>query len=182
MSRLTFRVLAATLVAFAAVGAGQTASAAPVDLICPSAATLYFTPGVTLGSQSVQITGTDALGTVASSLTPCSSVLTGVPYTGGTGVFSGSGSFGCLSIGLSGLTGSASGTVHMTWNDGDTSTIGWNLSISGAVPLVDATVTSGALQGSTVTVLPVPTGLAGNCALAPITSISFAGPTIFAQL
>jgi hypothetical protein len=176
-----FRALAVTLIAYAVLGV-QTAFAAPVDLVCPSAATLNFTPGVTLGSQAVHITGTDALGTAASPLSPCSSALTGVPYTGGTGVFSGSGSFGCLSIGLTGLTGSASGTVQVTWDNGDTSTIGWSLSVSGAVPLVNATVTSGALQGSTVIVIPVPTGLTGNCLLSPVTSISFAGPTVFTQL
>jgi hypothetical protein len=181
MKRRALHVLAMTLVASLLAGA-QAASAAPVDLICPSAATLHFTPGVGLGSQPVQITGSETLGTALSPATPCSSVLTGVPYTGGTGQFSGSGTFGCLAIGLTGLTGGASGTVLVTWNNGDTSTISWSLTLAGAAPIVSASVTAGALRGSSVVVVPLPTGFTGNCLLTPVVSISFAAVTAFAQL
>ncbi len=182
MKRLSLPVLAMMLVASLVLGAPQSAVAAPVDLTCPSAATLQFTPGVGLGSQPVQISGSHALGTAVSPLTPCSSVLTGVPYTGGTGQFSGSGNFGCLAIGLTGLTGGASGTILVTWNNGDTSTISWSLTVAGAAPIVSASVTEGALQGSSVVVVPVPTGFSGNCLLTPVTSISFAAVTVFVQL
>ncbi len=182
MKRLALRLAALTLATFPIVGAGQVASAAPVDLICPSAATLNFSPGVGLLAQPVQITGTHALGTGLSPATPCSSVLTGVPYTGALGQFSGSGTFGCLAIGLTGLTGGASGTIAVTWNNGDTSTISWSLTVAGAAPVVTASVTAGALQGSSVVVVPAPTGFTGNCVLTPVTSISFAAVTVFARL
>jgi hypothetical protein len=177
------RLLTAVSLIVLPVLAARPASAAPVDLVCPSSATLNFTPGVTLGSQTLQITGVLDLGTSVSPLTPCSSVLTGVPFTGGTGVFSGTGTFGCITLGLFGITGGgAQGTVAVTWNDGTKSTITFSLTLSGPVPLVSASVTSGELEGSTVIVAPFPVGLTGNCIFAPLTSISVAAVTAFVQL
>jgi hypothetical protein len=50
------------------------------------------------------------------------------------------------------------------------------------VPVITVTVTSGALQGSTVVVAALPTGFNGNCLLAPVTGLSFAGVVGFVQL
>ncbi len=49
------------------------------------------------------------------------------------------------------------------------------------VPTVTASITSGAMQGSTILVAPGPTGLTGNC-LTPVTSLSFAGFVVIVQL
>ena len=78
--------------------------------------------------------------------------------------------------------GSASGTIPITWNNGDTSTITWSVSLGGIVPTIVARVTSGVLLGSNVALVPAPTGLSGNCVFAPVTSISFIGVAIFARL
>ena len=175
------RAFIATIVAFAAVGAGQSASAAPVDLVCPFAVTVNFNPGLTLLAQPVQITGTAAAGSSLSPLTPCSSVLTGVPYIGGTANVAGSGILGCTLIGPSGLAGNISGTLPIVWNNGDISTIAWSATFAAVVPVASATVTSGPLQGATMLVTPLPTGLTGNC-ITPVTSISFAGLAVFVRL
>ncbi len=174
------RVLIATVMALPLVGAGNAASAAPVDLECPFTATVNFSPGLDLTTRAQQITGFAAAGTAVSSLTPCSSVLNGVPYTGLSGPFSGTGDLGCIAVGAGGLVGSVSGTIPITWNNGDTSTITWSASLGGIVPTIDASVTSGVLRGASVALVPVPTGLSGNCALAPVRSISFTGVALFA--
>jgi hypothetical protein len=182
MRKQVLCVLVATSTAFLVLGVGGQALAAPVDLTCPFAATITFTPGLGLVSQSQHITGMAEAGTSVSSLTPCSSVVTGVQYAGGSGPVSGTGTLACATVGLSGLTGSANGTVAVTWNNGDTSTITWSVTLGGAFPVVSASVISGALRGSTVSVAPTPTGLTGNCLLAPVTSVSFAGAVVFSRL
>lgn len=165
------------VVATAGAAAGS-ASAAPVDLVCPFAGTITAAPGASLLPQAQQIGGTVALGTSVSPLTPCSSVLTGVPYTGGVATVSGAGNFGCLPLGIA----SVAATLQLTWNNGDTSQISASVTVVGPVPVVMANVTGGALQGSTLAFAPVPTGLTGNCVLAPGTALSFAGLTTFLAL
>ncbi len=182
MRRLVLRGSIAMIFALPVVGSGAIASATPVDLVCPLAATINFSPGLTLLSKPVQISGTASAGTAVSSATPCSSVLTGVPYTGATGSVAGTGTLGCTLLGPGGLAGNASGTLPITWNNGDTSTITWSATLVAVIPTVTASVTSGALAGSTLVVAPLPTGLTGNCLTSPITSLSFAGLVAFAQV
>jgi hypothetical protein len=140
---------------------------------------MNLSPGLGLTPEPQQITGFAAAGTAVSSLTPCSSALTGLPYTGLSGPFSGTGDLGCISVGASGLVGSASGTIPITWNNGDTSTITWSASLGGIVPTIVARVTDGALRGSNVALVPAPTALSGNCVLAPVRSFSITGLATF---
>ncbi len=176
-------LLMAVLVALPVLGGAGVASATPVDLVCPGAATGFATPGVTLIPGPVQFTGTVRGGTALSPATPCSSALTGVPYTGFVGTVVGSGTLGCAAVGVGNLVGGATATVSMTWNNGDTSTMLATLtSALGPVPIVTASITAGALQGSTVTGLGVPTAFTGNCLLAPVTSLSATGVGVFLQL
>ena len=174
MNRQGRGVLVATVIAWLLGGAGNVAVAAPVDLVCPFAATIHFSPGLGLAAAPQQITGTTAYGTSASPMTPCSSVLTGVPYTGATGLVSGTGTLGCVAVGLGGVLASASGTVQVTWNNGDASTITFSVTVGGLVTSIDASVTSGALKGSRVALAGVPTGLTGNC-ITPLTGLGVSG-------
>jgi hypothetical protein len=173
-------VLLLSVMTVAALGA-QPAMAAPVDLVCPFAGTASFSPGVTLTSKAVSLSGSTAYGTGLSPLTPCSSVVSGVSYTGGTGQVSGSGTLACVVLG-NGLSGAVSGTILQNWSNGDTSTISFSVVPVGPVPVFLANVTGGALQGATVTVIPGPTGLSGNCLLSPVTSLSFGGFIVFSRL
>ena len=155
----------------------QPAAADLVDLTCPFTATINFSPGLTLVPRPQQITGSASAGTSIPSAIPCSS-LTGVPYTGASGLVSGSGTLACVATDLS---GGVSGTLPITWNNGDTSTITWSASVAGLVPTVSAQVTSGPLTGSSIIVLPIPTGLTGSC-IVPLTSVSFAGLLTFVDI
>jgi hypothetical protein len=124
------------------------AATGKTDLTCPLDAV------VTLGNE-VQATVT--LGTRTPAGTPCTST-SGVPYKGATGTLSGSGTFQSTDAGSS---GAESGTLTLTWDNGDTSTISENASlqtggtsidkapIKGAAPLM-ARDTGGALQGDSV--------------------------------
>ena len=147
--------------------------------MCPFTANVHFSPGLSLNAEPQQMSGFAAAGTAVSSLTPCSSALTGLPYTGLSGPFYGTGTLGCVSVGASGLVGSANGTIPITWNNGDTSTITWSASLGGIVPTIVARVTEGALLGSNVALVPAPTGLAGNCLLAPLTNFNITGLATF---
>jgi hypothetical protein len=173
-SRRASFVLLVSLLAFP-LSAAQSASGDIVDLACPLSATIHFVPGLTLVPQPVEISGSAAAGTSVSPATPCSSV-TGVPYTGASGPVTGTGTVACVTTGLS---GSANGTLPITWNNGDASMITWSVTVGGAVPTVSAQVTSGELTGSRILVAPVPTGINGNCLLAPLTSVSFTGVVEF---
>jgi hypothetical protein len=182
MKAKVLRALVVALVASSVVGVAHPASATPVDLACVFSATVTFSPGVALLPQNVHFTGTAEVGRSVSSLTPCSSVLTGVPYTGADGPVSGSGQLGCQPLGFNGsLVGSVSGTFSATWNNGDTSTIFFSATLVGVVPVVTASVIAGALQGSSIPAVGIPTGITGNC-LTPITGISLAGIVVFSQL
>jgi hypothetical protein len=161
------------------VGAGNAASATPLDLVCPFTATVNFSPGLGLTARPQQMTGVAAAGSAVSSLTPCSSVLSGLPYTGLSGPVYASGTLGCISVGLGGLVGSARGTIPITWNNGDTSTITWKVTLGGIVPTIEARVTSGALPGSNVALVPAPTAISGNCAIAPLRNLSITGVATF---
>lgn len=171
--------LAATVVAM--LGGAQAASAAPVDLVCPFAATATATPGVGLLPSAQTFGGAGAVGTLG---VPCSSVLSATPYTSGTATVTGSGILGCVNVGVGGLVGNATLVISITWNNGDMSTVTAHLTAApGPVFVLTASVTSGALQGSTVTISPpIPTGLTGNCLLSPVTSISALGLIAFTRL
>lgn len=159
------------LAALPMFAASLAAHALSVDLICPFSATVNFSPGLTLINQSEAISGIARAGTATSPLTPCTSPV-GVPYSGATGVLQASGMLACVSTGL---IGNESGTIKVTWNNGDTSTITESASVNGLVPVVNATVTSGHLRGDTVLVQAVLSGFNGNCAINPLTTVDFAG-------
>jgi hypothetical protein len=168
------RILLATLLAMVAlpalaVSSATAASAQPLtDLTCPFSATVNASPGYSLASQAQQITGQIALGSALLPATPCSSLF-GTPYHGATGTITGSGTQNCL------LVGSVTGTIDLTWDNGATSTITFSESAVIFVPVVTASVTSGALKGSSIVVAPIPTGFTGNCLLTPATSLTITG-------
>ncbi len=123
MKQRALRLLVAMFAVLPFGALAQPAAASPVDLVCPFAMRVDLNPGLGLFPQTVQIGGQAYAGTALSPLTPCSSVLTGVPYTGASGPVIGSGTLACVTVGAAGLTGSASGTVPLTFNNGDTGTI-----------------------------------------------------------
>ncbi len=162
--------------ATAPLAVSQPVSAAQgVDLTCPFAVSVSISPGLGLTSQSQSVTGSLKGGTDLLGATPCSSI-TGTPYHGATGIIKGSGSQNCL------LQGSLSGTIDVTWDNGDTSTITWSDVIVLFVPVVRASITSGALKGDTIVVAGLPTGFAGNCILAPVNGLTLIGVAEFLPL
>lgn len=184
MRKCVRRVLCVALAALPMLGAADVASAAPVDLTCPATATIHFSPGVGLIPTTVTVTGTVALGTSASPFIACSSPLTGTPYTGGTGTATGTGTIGCVTVGLGGLVGSITATVLVTWDNGDTSTMVATVAAApGPLPILTGTVTGGAMQGATGVGAPLlVTGFTGNCVLTPVTSFSLIGVAQFVKL
>jgi hypothetical protein len=160
----------------ASPAAAQTLPPVPMeDLICPIAATVRVTPGIRLLAQPQQLTGHVQGGTAVSPLTPCTS-LTGVPYQGFTMELTGTGAMAC---GIAALEGGLSGTAHVTWDNGDTSTASWSVTTVAMVPVVNVTVTDGALASASVVVGGVPTSLTGNCPLNPIIGVGFGGVAEF---
>lgn len=151
--------------------ATRSIQAGDTDLTCPDAANLHFEPGLSPQTQPQKITGTLRIGTESSPATPCSS-LSGVPYKGAVGVIEGTGDLGCTATSL---TGGAQGTVDITWDNGDTSVVEWEATTYGAAPVLTATFTEGALEGSTIVQEGLPTGISGTCVLNPITSGGFSG-------
>jgi hypothetical protein len=151
-------------------------AAAPLaDLICPFSITGTASPGLTLTSQLQHITGQVKIGSGLLGATPCSS-LSGVPYHGATGAISASGTESCL------LQGSLSGTSVLTWDNGDTSTITATERVVFFIPILTATITSGALAGASIVVVAVPTGFAGTCVLGPVRSVTLTGIAVVARL
>lgn len=152
--------------------AAQEAPGGPVtDLTCVISGTAQISPGIGLLSQPQELTGQVQGGTAVSPATPCTS-LTGVPYQGFTMVLSGGGHMACLTAALE---GGMSGTGEVTWDNGDTSAVDWSITTVAMVPVVNVTLTDGALAGSSVVVAGLPSSLTGNCALNPVTSIGFGG-------
>lgn len=171
------------LVALPVVGLGEPAHAAFADLLCPFSLRIDLNPGITLAPQSEQIGGQANAGTSLSPLTPCSSLVSGVPYTGAAGPVTGTGTLSCVTVGAAGLTGGASGTVPLTFNNGDTSTIAWSVTVGGLLPVVTATFIGGALDGAALVLVPAAlTGLSGNCVLAPIRSLTVVGLAVVVRL
>ncbi len=182
MSRRVVHTCIAVCIAFGVACSATTASAAPVDLLCPITATVTSTPGVGLIAHNVQLSGTATAGTPGSPVA-CSSFLSGTPYAGGSGPITGSGQLSCIGLGVTGLTGHVAGTIPITWNDGDHSTISWSLTATAlAAPILQLTVTGGELQGASGVMVPVPTGINGNCLLSPIKTLSLTGVILLAQL
>ena len=167
--------LVAMLGAMLLLGSGQSAHAASVDLTCPIAGTIKFNPGLTLLSRTVEVDGNVLIGSAVSALTPCSTVLTGVNYTGASGPLTGTATLACGGVGLNSLRpGSGSGTIDLKFDNGDRTTLDWNLIFDFMVPIVGVKASDGVLKGSSITVVPAPTGLSGNC-LTPLRSIGFGG-------
>lgn len=178
-SLLSLPMLAALAAPTASPAAAQEAPDASVaDLACPISATAQFTPGISLLSQPQELTGEVQGGTAVSPATPCTS-LTGIPYQGFTMELTGTGHMAC---GTAALDGGASGTAQVTWDNGDTSTLEWSITTVAMVPVVNVTLTDGALSGANVVVAGVPTSLTGNCVLNPITGAGFVGTAEFLKL
>jgi hypothetical protein len=181
MRRLRHLLVAILTVLPVSLGVAATASAAPSDLTCAYSSTATFTPGVTPTPQDIAFGGTIKAGSQLSAATPCASG-TGVPYIGAIGTMSGKATnLACFTTGLS---GSASGTVAVTWfnPDGtqDHSTIAWSATLSGAVSVVaDLSVAGGQVNGDTVVLTIALTGLHGNCALDPLGAVSVTGTITF---
>ena len=76
------------------------------------------------------------------------------------------------------LAGNIQATVPITWNNGDVSVVSVDVTAVGPIPVVTATISSGAMQGSTGTGVPALTALTGNCLLTPVTSLSLAGVAV----
>lgn len=169
MKRLCLGVLCVAA-GLSALGMPRPAAAAPppLDVTCPFTLTANLDPGGTFTTQSQQLTGEIKLGSALSPAPPCSS-LTGTPYRGATGRITGSGSVSCL------LDGSMSGTIELTADNGDTSTLAWSFRSVLLIPLFALTPTSGVLVGATVVAVPLPIGFSGSCLLGPIRSVTFAG-------
>ncbi|MGH9162433.1 MAG: hypothetical protein ACRD2X_20905 [Vicinamibacteraceae bacterium] len=175
-SLLLLPLLGLLSAATASPAAAQAPPTAPVtDLLCPIAATVRIAPGITLLAQPQQLTGHVQGGTAVSPLTPCTS-LTGVPYQGFTMELTGTGGMACS---IAALEGGLSGTAQVTWDNGDTSTVDWSVTTVAMVPVVNVTVTDGALAGASVIVGGVPTSLTGNCVLNPVTGVGFGGVAEF---
>ena len=168
---LSVPVIAVGLVATAPTEA-QAAPASPVaDLTCTISGTAHVTPGISLLSQPQKLTGQVQGGTDVSPLTPCTS-LSGVPYQGFTMTLTGTGYMACLTAALQ---GGLSGTGKVTWDNGATSSVAWSITTVAMVPVVNVTLTSGALQGASVVVAGLPDSLTGNCATSPVTGLGFGG-------
>ena len=89
-------------------------------------------------------------------------------------MLTGSGTVGCAGVGS--LTGAAQGTAAITWNNGDTSTAAWELTIAAPIPTVTGTITGGAMAGASFVVAGlVPLGVTGDCVFTPLTGLSVAG-------
>lgn len=142
-----------------------------VDLTCPDAANLRFEPGLTPQTQTQKITGKLFAGTEYSPAAPCSSA-SGIPYKGAVGIIEGTGELSCTATSV---TGGASGTVDITWDNGDQSVVEWEATSYGAAPVLTATFTEGALEGYQIVQEGVPTGISGTCVPSPITSGGFSG-------
>ena len=182
MKRRALRVLVAMFAVLPLAALTEPASAAPADLVCPFAMRVDLNPGLGLFPQTIQIGGQANAGTALSPLTPCSSVLTGVPYTGAAPLI-GSGTLACVTVGAAGLTGSASGTVPLTFNNGDTGTINWTITVGGAVPVVTGNISGGTLDGSTlVSYQRSCHGPHGQLRAAPVTSFTIAGLAVVVRL
>jgi hypothetical protein len=171
-SLLSLPVLATLVAAAASPAAAQEAPDGPVaDLTCVIAGFAELSPGVGLLSQPQALAGVVQGGTEVTPATPCTS-LTGVPYQGFTMELTGTGHMGCTTGALEGGLG---GTGTVTWDNGDTSAVDWSITQVLFVPVVNVTLTDGALAGSSVVVAAHPVGLTGNCVLNPVTNLGFAG-------
>lgn len=173
--RKLYLVLIAVGLGLPALVVSRPVSASGIDLTCPFSVSVSASPGLTLTQQAQSVTGSLRGGSSLSEATPCSS-LTGVPYRGATGVIRGSGTQNCL------LQGSLSGTVDVTWDNGDRSTVTWSEVLVLFAPVVRASVTSGALKGFTIAVVGLPTGFTGSCVLGPFTSLTLTGVVEFLPL
>lgn len=181
MRARTRRAVLAILIALPLAAMADPASAAPVDLTCAFGSSFTAAPGVGLAPSTQAISGTLSMGTALSPALPCSSPLTGTPYTAATAVVTGTGTLGCVVVG-NGVSGTLTATATLHWDNGDTSTVSIAAALVPVVPVITVTVTGGALQGSTVVVAAVPSGFSGNCLLAPVTGLSFAGVAGFLHL
>lgn len=179
MRRQGIRLLVALIAALPIVGFEASASAAPVDLTCTGSVTINLSPGVGLLS-ILAPTFVNTTGTATANA--CISVPLGaLPYTSGTGTFTGGGVISCVGVG--GVTGSVTGTLTMTWNNGATSVIPWTVVVGSVLPIVLAHVESGAMAGALAQAVPAaPIQLVGTCALTPVTSFTVIGAATILKL
>lgn len=170
--RWALLLAAVVLLAVWDVPQGMWAQAPENELTCIDAATLQFDPGLRAVPRMQKITGQLLVGTKYLPGQPCTSA-TGVPYQGATGVIEGTGNLGCVSAAVM----KASGTVDVTWDNGDKSLATWSIVSYGALPIVEARFVEGSLKGGTIYQEGTPTGIRGSCTDAsPLTGGGFSGP------
>ena len=161
---LCLAAAAGILVVGAPTGAGAKAkhhrAVAATKGGCALQGAAQINPGLTTAAHPINFGFTGKL-------TQCKGV-TGV--TGGTVTATGAGSGSC-----SGNT--TSGTAKITWNTGQTSTLGFTTNGKGVVVLVNGTISSGLFAGLKVKAdLVFYTASPQKCALGGLTAASFAGP------
>lgn len=174
MGRRIALVMVVTLAAALPIIIVPSASAAQQgDLTCAGSMSASFSPGITFASANQTATvvlkgGTDFQPGVA-----CTSV-SGVTYQGGTATVNLTGTVSCI-------VGNLVGSGAVTWDNGDASVVSARVTTIGGIPLIDARITSGALSGSRVILVGVPTAISGFC-VTPVTRISYLGVATFQNL
>jgi hypothetical protein len=152
-----------------AVITSPAANAGVVDNTCDIAATLNFSPALTLTEQTVSMYLTDA------SASDC----TNSEYTDGTFTLnSGTGTSLCLVLDVV-------GTGQLAWSNRQVSYFSYTVStnpVSGTVGL-EATITSGPFQGDVIQDVPDLVSMAGTCATGGISSLTLeSGELVFTSL
>jgi hypothetical protein len=145
----------------------------PVDLTCVGKLTATFSPGVTLASVNQTVTVEIKAGSDFQDGLACTSANANA-YQGVTATVTLTGKVSCI-------VGSFLGDGTLVWDNGDVSAVSVRATSIGAVPLIDARITSGALIGSRAVVLGVPTAFSGLC-ITPVTRISYMGAGIVLKL
>ena len=143
------------------------------DLTCVGSLSASFSPGVTLASANQTVTAVLKGGTDFQSGIACTSG-SGVTYQGVTSTVNLTGNVSCI-------VGNLVGSGPLTWDNGDVSTVSARVTTIGPLPLVDARITSGALNGSRVVLVGVPTAISGFC-VTPVKRLSFVGVASFQAL
>jgi hypothetical protein len=165
-------LVGATLIAASivpAVMASPAANAGVVDNICDIAATLNFSPPLTLEEQLVSMNLTNA------SASHCTSP----EYTDGTFTLnSGTGTSLCLVLDIV-------GTGQLAWSNRQVSDFSYTVStnpVSGTVGL-EATITSGPFKGDVIQDVPDLVSMVGTCATGGVSSLTLdSGLLVFTSL
>ncbi len=171
LSLLMVGALTATMLLI--VTPAASAGPQPVDLTCVGNLAATFSPGVTLASVDQTVTVVLKGGSDFQSGLACTSA-NAIAYQGVTAIVNLTGKVSCI-------VGNLVGNGTLAWENGDVSTVSVRATTIGAVPLIDARITSGALIGSRVVVVGVPTAFSGLC-ITPVTRISYVGAGAFLKL